>query len=82
MLKDKIIQIDNKSYYILEEVEYNNRKYILSVECDLDKDSVNEEDYFVMEVVIEGDELAIHHVEDENVARLVIELLMDKIREN
>ena len=83
MIKDKIIQMDNgKSYYVLEDVEYNEKKYILSVECDLDKDEVNEEDYFVMELDMAGDELAVKHIEDDKIAKMVIELLMDKIRKN
>ena len=83
MIKDKIIQMNNgKSYYVLEEVEYNDKKYVLSVECDLDKDEVNEEDYFVMELDVTGEELSIKHIENDDVAKMVIELLMDKIRKN
>lgn len=83
MIKDKIIQMDNnKSYYVLEDVEYNGKKYILSVECDLDKDTVNEDDYFVMELDFNDDELSIKHIENDEVAKMVIELLMDKIRKN
>ena len=44
MVKDKVIQMDNgKSYYVLEEIEYQGKKYILTLECDLEKDMVNED---------------------------------------
>ena len=81
MVKDKIIQMDNgKSYYVLEDVEYNGKKYILSLECDLDKDSVNEEDYFVMELSMVDGELAIKRVEDDNISKIVIAMLLNNVK--
>ena len=81
MVKDKIFQMDNgKSYYVLEDVEYNGKKYILSLECDLDKDSVNEEDYFVMELSIVDGELAIKRVEDDNISKIVIAMLLNNVK--
>ena len=81
MVKDKIIQMDNgKSYYVLEDVEYNGKKYILSLECDLDKDAVNEEDYFVMELSMVDGELAIKRVEDDNISKIVIAMLLNNVK--
>ena len=81
MVKDKIIQMDNgKCYYVLEDVEYNGKKYILSLECDLDKDAVNEEDYFVMELSMVDGELAIKRVEDDNVSKIVIAMLLNNVK--
>lgn len=81
MVKDKIMQMDNgKSYYVLEEVEYNGKKYILSLECDLDNDSVNSDDYLVMELCMDNDELSIRRIDDDNVATVVMAMLLNKIK--
>ena len=81
MVKDKVIQMeDDKNYYVLEEVEYLNRKFLLSLECDLDKDTINEEDYLVMELVLENNDLVIKRVLDENITKTVVVMLLQKIR--
>lgn len=81
MVKDKVIQMeDGKNYYVLEEVEYLNRKFLLSLECDLDKDTINEEDYLVMELVLENNDLVIKRVLDENITKTVVVMLLQKIR--
>ena len=81
MIKDKIIEMDNgNSYYILNDITYNNKKYLLSVECNLEKDEIKEDDYLVMELVIENDELVIKQIEDDNLALIVTNLLINKIK--
>lgn len=81
MVKDKVMQMENgKSYYVLEDVEYNGKKYVLSLECDLDKDTINEEDYLVMELSMADGELAIKRIEDDNVAKVVVSLLLNKVK--
>lgn len=82
MVKDKIIQMDNgQSYYALEEIEYNGRKFLLSVECDVEKDElVNEDDYHIMELAFENSDLVIKRVEDDNLAKTVTVMLLDKVR--
>lgn len=82
MVKDKIIQMDNgKSYYTLEEVEYNGRKYLLTVECDIEKDElVNEDDYHIMELTFDNSDLVIKRVEDDNLAKTVAVMLIEKVR--
>lgn len=73
MVKDKVIQMDNgKSYYVLEEIEYQGKKYILTLECDLEKDMVNEDDYFAMELAIETGELNIKKIDDNDIAKVVV----------
>lgn len=75
------MQMENgKSYYMLESVEYNGKLYALALECDLDKDEVNENDYFAMEIAMDGDDLAIKHILDDNIAQIVVGMLLTKIR--
>ena len=81
MIKDKVIEMDNgKEYYILEEVSYNGKKYLLSAECNLEKDEINEEDYLVMEMEIANDELKINTIEDNQLANIVTNMLINKVR--
>lgn len=81
MIKDKVMQMENgKSYYILDSVEYNSKLYALALECDLDKDEVNEEDYFAMEIAMDGNDLAIKQILDDNTAQIVVGMLINKIK--
>lgn len=75
------MQMENgKSYYILDSVEYNSKLYALALECDLDKDEVNEEDYFAMEIAMDGNDLAIKQILDDNTAQIVVGMLINKIK--
>lgn len=79
MLKDRIIELNEKnSYYIFEEVDYNNKKYILTSECDINKDLLNDEELLVMEVVTDNDDLCVKRIEDDNLAKTVTALLIEK----
>lgn len=82
MLKDKIIEIeDGVNYYIIEEIDFNNKKYILAAQCDTLNDNVNEEDYIVKEICIENDNLVTKNIMDDNLASDIIEKLVTKVRE-
>ena len=82
MVKDKIIQTDNNhSYYILEELDYNDKKYVLAAEYDEEQDDAKEEDELhVMEIRIEDDSLVTKNIHDDNIARIVTEKLIEKVR--
>lgn len=83
MIKDRIVQMDNgKNYYVLEEVEYKNKKYVLSLECDLDKDSVNEDDYLIMELALDGNDIVIKNIDNDIDAKIVASMLFDKIQKD
>lgn len=81
MIKDKMIELTNGiNYYILEEISYNNKKYVLAAECDLDKDEVNEDKYIVMEIKVEGTDLTTADIEDNELAQTITKMLIDKVR--
>lgn len=81
MIKDKVIEMENgKSYYILDSIDYDNKMYALALECDLDKDEINEEDCFAMEIVIEDNDLSVKQILDDNVAQIVVGMLLNKIK--
>lgn len=81
MVKDKIIELENGiNYYVIEEIDHNDKKYVLAAMCDLEKEEVNEEDYIVMEIKIEDDALVTKNINDDNIARIVTEKLIEKVR--
>ena len=81
MVKDKIIELENGiNYYVIEEIDHNDKKYVLAAMCDLEKEEVNEEDYIVMEIKIEDDALVTNNINDDNIARIVTEKLIEKVR--
>lgn len=79
-MKNKIITLKNgKDFYIIEELNYNDKKYILGSECDLEKDQINEEELDLFELSIKDGDLIINNVEDET-AQIVTNLIIKKIR--
>ena len=83
MIKNKIIEIiDGTNYYILEEISYNNKKYILAVECDLEKEELNNKKYLVMEIKLENNNLITSTIEDNDLAKKVTNMLLEKNNNN
>ena len=83
MIKDKIIELINGvNYYILEEISYNNKKYVLAAECDLEKDEINQDKYIVMEIKVDGNDLITADIEDEDLAKNITQKLIDEVRKS
>lgn len=80
-MKDKIFKLRNgKDYYILEEILHNSKKYALAVECNLDKDEINEDELVVMEVKIVDCKLIVDEIYDDSVAEEVVMIFKNKIQ--
>lgn len=80
-MKDKIINIaSGEQYYILEELNYQDKKYILGTFCDVEKDQINEEELVLFNVNIKDNDLIINNVNDQQLAQTVTEKILDKIR--
>ena len=81
-MKDTILKLaNNKSYYILEELDYNNKKYAFASECDLGKETLNENEFVIMEVKLINDELVVDEIYDDKVAEEVTLLFKKKFQE-
>lgn len=81
MIKDKMIELENGvNYYILEELTYNNKKYALAVECDLEKEEMNDDKYIVMEIKLDNNNLTTAYIEDDKEAAIISKMLLDKAR--
>lgn len=81
-MKDKIYTLaNNYSYYVLEELDYEGKKYVLTVECDPKRDSIKEDELNVFEVSqSENDDLVLKALE--NNQEKIIALLIDKHNKN
>lgn len=81
-MKDKVIEIGNQdNIYVIEELDYQNKKYILGAKCDLEKDEVQKDELVLMEVSFKDGELVVKDVDDE-MAVTVTELIQQKMRAN
>ena len=81
-MKDKVIEIGNQdNIYVIEELDYQNKKYILGAKCDLEKDEVETDELVLMEVSFKDGELVVKDVDDE-MAVTVTELIQQKMRAN
>ena len=82
MLKDKVIKLNNnQEYYILEELNYENRKYILAAMCKLDDDEMDTENLIVKEIEYNNDELIIVDIEDQKKVEFISKMLITKHNE-
>ena len=80
MLKDKVVQDENGiQYYVLEELVHNNKKYIMALECDLDNDLVNKDDYVILEVVVNNDDLVLKNIDNDELIKVLVGLFFNKI---
>ncbi len=80
-MKNTVIQLKTGvSYYILEELVYNQKKYVMTVECNLDNDEMEEENLVMMEVKVENDNVIVDEIQDDNVALEVLKLFQKKFQ--
>ena len=83
MIKDKIIELENGSnYYILEDINYNQKKYVLAALCDLENDEIDEDNYIILEVNVNNNDLFTSHIIDEKTIETVTKLLIDKVKKD
>lgn len=82
-MKDKIIKINSGvEYYIIEELNYEEQKYILATECNLKKDEIDEEKLVLFKINIKDNDLIVENIEDQVLAEKVTEKIIEKIRKD
>ena len=78
-MKDKMIETkDGDSLYVMDELTYNNRMFIFSVECDNSTKTVKQDEFIIMECKMDGKDIGLFDVDDETgaiVANMFIERL-------
>ena len=81
MINNKIIEISEKlKYYVIENIEYKGKKYILTTQYDENQNTINENEYHVMELDLENNNLKIKQIKDKNIANIVIKKLIEKTK--
>ena len=78
---DKIIKLtDNTTIYILDEIDYKNRKFIYGVEWDSEKE-ILKENYFVLEVKVKNESLILDNINDVEIESVVNNIFLYRVKE-
>ena len=80
-MKNSLINLKNgNSFYILEDTVYNNKNYALAVS--INEDDTNKMNVVVMEYYFENGQIMVSEIADGNIAKIVTELLQQKLQNN
>ena len=80
-MKNSLINLKNgNSFYILEDTIYNNKNYALAVS--INEDGTNKMNVVVMEYYFENGQIMVSEIADDNIAKIVTELLQQKLQNN
>lgn len=81
-MKGKVITVNPVGdFYVMEELDYKNKKYVLCHSLEEEQKNKTEVELALFEVLIKDDELVIENVNDE-IAKTVTSLIMEKIQQN
>ena len=79
MLIGKVIELDNGvNYYIVEEMEVKNRKFILAKMVDLQTDKVKDDDLVIKELINTADGVITANIDEAKEAEAITKLLLEK----
>lgn len=80
-MKNSLINLKNgNSFYILEDTTYNNKNYALAVS--INENDTNKMNVVVMEYYFENGQIMVSEIADDNIAKIVTELLQQKLQNN
>lgn len=75
---NNIYELENKrQYMVVAESNIKNRKYVLVMECNYDKDEINEDELLLKEVVIINSEIVFKNISSEK-ANEILPILLSK----
>ena len=81
-MKGKVITVNEMGdFYIIEEMNYQNKKYVLCKSLDEENPSDTKIELSLFEVTIKENELKLENVEDET-AQTITSMIMEKIQNN
>lgn len=81
-MKDKIITLNGKEkLYVVEELNHNNKKYILAAAYNEEKDELDESKISILKVTLENDKLMTEPATNEEIVE-VGPILYKKVQEN
>ena len=77
---DKVLKLKNDSkYYVLDELNYEDRKFVFTVECDLESVSYIE-NYLILEIIIDNSKLIVKNVDDVNILENITQLFLTRLK--
>lgn len=80
-MKDKVLRLkDNSTYYILDELAYNDSKYIFVVECDSKADTCKDI-YSILEMTINENKLVVKNVNDFNILQYISNIFLSRLKD-
>ena len=81
-MKDKVITVNPMGdFYIMDEVDYQDKKYILCHSLEEESKDERDVELSLFEVTIKDNDLTLNNVEDE-IAQIVTNMIMQKISNN
>ena len=82
-MKDKVVKLHNgKDYYIIEELEYFGHLYAIATECNLEEDTIKENELVLMEIQMDSQGMIAKEVKEETLANEIIKEFQKKMQEN
>ena len=81
MLKNKIVVLnDKKEYYVLDELDHHDKKYLFLSLYHANDESIDENQFFVVELELENANLTFHDIEDQNEAERISAMFLEKMK--
>lgn len=81
MLKNKIITLNDKQeYYVLDELENNNKKYLFLSLYHQNDESIDEDKFLVIELRLENSNLTFHNIENQEEAERISAMFLEKMK--
>lgn len=81
MLKNKIITLNDKQeYYVLDELENNNKKYLFLSLYHQNDESIDEDKFLVIELRLENSNLTFHNIENQEEAERISVMFLEKMK--
>ena len=80
-MEDTMITLENGiNYYIIDDLDYEGRKFVIGSIVYLDEQELQDDNFLIKEIVKNGDQLVVIDIEDDQLAAEVTRLLIAKIQ--
>ena len=79
-MKDKLISLENgQAVCVIDELNYDSKKYILTVECDKEKEEIINR-YKIYEVLVDNANISLNTVIAKNILDAVTQIFLENIK--
>lgn len=82
-MKNKLLKLaTGEDYYVLEELTYDNNKYVIGTIVNRKEETLNENELIIFKVVIKNEKLALDDILDNKLATIISNKFLEKMRNN